>query len=145
MVQPDKHGHLWTLPDGTGLHAPPGILVAEFATGRLCCHLCGQWFAALGVHVRVHGHTAGSYREATGLPPGRVLASPDVSESIRAGRARGARMRAESALERHRVDPAGDRWPETGQPFVNRTARFRGWTVIGRRAARDNSQAGLAS
>ncbi len=52
------HGHLWTLPDGTGLHAPPQVLTVDSATGRICCHLCGNWFRSLGSHVRVHGHTA---------------------------------------------------------------------------------------
>lgn len=80
-----RHEHLWSLPDGTGLHAPPGRLLAEEATGRLCCHLCGQWFAALGIHVRVHGHTAGTYREAMGLPRTSALAaSQPVRRGIRA-------------------------------------------------------------
>ena len=72
---PGRHEHLWSLPDGTGLHAPPGRLLAEEGTGRLCCHLCGQWFAALGIHVRAHGHSAGTYREAMGLPRTSVLAA----------------------------------------------------------------------
>ncbi len=67
------HGHLWSLPDGTGLHAPPGRLLIDAESGRLCCHLCGEWFTALGIHARAHGHTAGSYRGAMSLPPGTVL------------------------------------------------------------------------
>ena len=36
------HAHLWSLLDGTGLHAPYGQLVIESGTGRVCCHLCGR-------------------------------------------------------------------------------------------------------
>ncbi len=82
---PGRHGHLWSLPDGTGLHAPPGRLVAEEGTGRLCCHLCGEWFVSLGVHVRVHGHTAGTYREAMRLP--RATALVAARPARRGGRA----------------------------------------------------------
>ena len=72
------HGHLWSLPDGRGLHAPLGSLVADVSNGRLCCHLCGWWFRALGVHVRVHGYTAGAYRAAMMLPPGQSLIARDA-------------------------------------------------------------------
>ena len=47
-----SHAHLWSLPDGTGVHAPYGQLVAEADTGRICCHLCGRWFISLGSHLR---------------------------------------------------------------------------------------------
>ena len=79
------HGHLWSLPDGTGLHAPPGRLLIDTGSGRLCCHLCGDWFAALGIHVRVHGHTAGSYRIAMSLPSGTVLAARPARRGGEAG------------------------------------------------------------
>lgn len=61
------HAHLWTLPGGTGLHAPYGQLVRDPTTGRVCCHLCGRWFRSLGSHLRRHGLSATSYREAVGL------------------------------------------------------------------------------
>lgn len=77
-----SHAHLWALPDGTGLHAPQGQLVIEPATGRLCCHLCGRWYVSLGGHVRSHGHTAGSYREAMGLCKSRPLVAEALSRSI---------------------------------------------------------------
>lgn len=48
------HGHLWQLPDGTGLHAPFGILIHSDDGGAVCCHLCGRWFRHLGAHVRAH-------------------------------------------------------------------------------------------
>ena len=100
---PGRHGHLWFLPNGTGLHAPPGRLVAEEGTGRLCCHLCGQWFTALGVHVRVHGHTVGTYRQAMGLP--RTSALVAARPARRGGRA---------------SDPGPDL----------RQGRSEGWTII---------------
>lgn len=77
-----SHGHLWSLPDGTGLHAPYGALVIEDGTGRVCCHLCGQWFVSLGGHVRRHGHTAASYRKAMGLCRSRPLIAKALSRSI---------------------------------------------------------------
>ncbi|MGH3854173.1 MAG: MucR family transcriptional regulator [Pseudonocardiaceae bacterium] len=76
------HAHLWSLPDGTGLHAPYGQLVVESDTGRVCCHLCGRWFVSLGGHLRTHGHTADSYRETMGLCRSRPLVAPELSRSI---------------------------------------------------------------
>ncbi|MFI5934190.1 hypothetical protein [Actinoplanes sp. NPDC051494] len=77
------HGHLWQLADGTGLHARPGELTVEDATGRLCCHLCGRWFTSLGSHVRVHGHTAQTYRAAMGLCVREPLTAATLSTAIR--------------------------------------------------------------
>ncbi|HEV7453203.1 MAG TPA: MucR family transcriptional regulator [Pseudonocardiaceae bacterium] len=76
------HAHLWSLPDGTGLHAPYGQLVIESGTGRVCCHLCGRWYASLGGHLRKHGHTADSYRETMGLCRSRPLVAETLSRSI---------------------------------------------------------------
>ena len=76
------HAHLWSLPDGTGLHAPYGQLATEPDTGRVCCHLCGRWYVSLGGHVRRHGHTADSYREAMGLCRSRPLVAEALSRSI---------------------------------------------------------------
>ncbi|MGH3807394.1 MAG: MucR family transcriptional regulator, partial [Pseudonocardiaceae bacterium] len=76
------HAHLWSLPDGTGLHAPHGQLVIESSTGRVCCHLCGRWFLSLGGHLRRHGHTADSYRAAMGLCRSRPLVAEVLSRSI---------------------------------------------------------------
>ncbi|MGH3799594.1 MAG: MucR family transcriptional regulator [Pseudonocardiaceae bacterium] len=77
-----RHSHLWSLPDGTGLHAPYGELVIESGTGRVCCHLCGRWYVSLGGHLRTHGHTADSYREAMGLCRSRPLVAEALSRSI---------------------------------------------------------------
>jgi ROS/MUCR transcriptional regulator protein len=76
------HGHLWSLPDGTGLHAPYGQLVIEAGTGRVCCHLCGRWYVSLGGHLRTHGHTAESYRRTMGLCRSRPLVAEALSRSI---------------------------------------------------------------
>lgn len=77
-----SHAHLWSLPDGTGLHAPYAQLVVEPGTGRVCCHLCGQWYVSLGGHLRTHGHTADSYRETMGLCRSRPLVAEALSRSI---------------------------------------------------------------
>lgn len=76
------HAHLWSLPDGTGLHAPYGQLMIESGTGRVCCHLCGRWYVSLGGHLRTHSHTADSYREAMGLCRSRPLVAEALSRSI---------------------------------------------------------------
>jgi hypothetical protein len=76
------HAHLWSSPDGIGLHAPYGELVVESGTGRVCCHLCGRWFVSLGGHLRKHGHTASSYREAMGLCRNRPLVAETLSQAI---------------------------------------------------------------
>jgi hypothetical protein len=76
------HAHLWSSPDGTGLHAPYGQLVVESGTGRVCCHLCGRWFVSLGGHLRKHGHSAASYREVMGLCRNRPLVAETLSRSI---------------------------------------------------------------
>lgn len=77
-----SHAHLWSLPDGTGLHAPYGELVIESGTGRVCCHLCGRWYVSLGAHLRTHGHTAESYREEMGLCRTRRLIASSLARSI---------------------------------------------------------------
>ena len=98
------HDYLWFLPDGTGLHAPAGRLVPQEGTGRLCCHLCGEWFTALGTHVRAHGFTAGAYRQAMSLPPRRAL----VASSLSALMARNTRSRWAAARpgQRRTAHPA---------------------------------------
>jgi hypothetical protein len=74
-----SHGHLWTLTDGTGLHAPVGHLVQD-GDMSVCCHLCGRWFIALGAHVRVHGYTADGYRETMGLGATTALVAATLSQ-----------------------------------------------------------------
>lgn len=55
----------------------PGQLVANDDGTRVQCHVCGRWFAVLGVHVaRAHGMLGDEYREEFGLNRGTKLASP---------------------------------------------------------------------
>lgn len=139
-----RHGHLWSLPDGTGLHAPPGRLVIEEGTGRVCCHLCGWWFTSLGIHVRAHGYTAGTYRQAMGLPRGSALTA--AGPARRRGRAADSRAAApaDTRSARRRAGPAGrsdpppraeDR-PATAEDrpgeraSVLRAVRSEGWTIM---------------
>lgn len=100
-----RHAHLWVLADGTGLHAPPGTLTREDETGRLCCHLCGRWFRSLGSHVRAHGHTAETYREAMGLCRTRALTGAALSAAISARKARKAQEHACDPEVRSRLAP----------------------------------------
>ncbi|MGC1206864.1 MAG: hypothetical protein WA880_02795, partial [Ornithinimicrobium sp.] len=48
----------------------------------VCCHLCGRWYVSLGAHVRVHGHTAETYRQAMGLCATQPLTSSPLSAVI---------------------------------------------------------------
>jgi ROS/MUCR transcriptional regulator protein len=105
------HAHLWSLPDGTGLHAPYGQLMVEPGTGRVCCHLCGRWFLSLGGHLRRHGHNAESYRELTGLCRSRPLVAEELSRSI-ATRQRTAYRRSPALRARLAI---GQELTKTGQ------------------------------
>jgi hypothetical protein len=69
-----------TLEDGTALFAPRGELPYDPVADLVQCHLCGEWYRALGPHLRRHGWTADEYRLAVGLSPRRPLATPSVSE-----------------------------------------------------------------
>ncbi|HEY6423489.1 MAG TPA: MucR family transcriptional regulator [Pseudonocardiaceae bacterium] len=115
-----SHGHLWSLPDGTGLHAPYGRLVVESGCGRVCCHLCGRWYVSLGGHVRAHGHTADSYRELMGLCRTRPLVAQALSRSIAARQTRA-----------YRRSPALRARLATGQEF-SRTGHLSGLARIAR-------------
>lgn len=105
------HGHLWQLPDGTGLHAPMGVLVRSPDQLQVCCHLCGRWFRHLGAHLRTHGVTASAYRELLGLLKTQPLTSSAISTEI-AGRQRLA-YRADAGL-RERFQ-AGQQMARNGQ------------------------------
>lgn len=80
--QPTAQEHLRTPTNDAGLHAPYGVLARD-DDGRVCCHLCGRWFVALGVHVKVHGYTADAYRRDMGLLSSRGLIATPLSERTR--------------------------------------------------------------
>lgn len=105
------HAHLWTLPDGTGLHAPYGRLVRDPDSGRVCCHLCGRWFRSLGSHVRRHGLSAADYRQVMGLCRTRPLTSGEVSAAI--SRRQAEAYRAHPDLRGHLA--AGQQLARSGQ------------------------------
>ncbi|MPQ97180.1 hypothetical protein GB931_04405 [Modestobacter sp. I12A-02628] len=116
------HLHLWTSPEGHRLHAPFGELTREDSTGRLCCHLCGRWYASLGSHLRAHGWTSDGYRAAMGLASGTPLTGRSLSSSISARQAR-----------RYAADPDHRRQLGRG----HRMARDGSLAEAARRAARD--------
>lgn len=95
QVSPSAHGHhRWMQANDASLHAPHGVLPRD-DDGRVCCHLCGRWFVALGAHVKVHSYTADAYRRAMGLLSSRGLVATPLSEQIR----RRTRDRYESTAE----------------------------------------------
>ncbi|MFI5933807.1 MucR family transcriptional regulator [Actinoplanes sp. NPDC051494] len=132
----ETHGHLWRLPDGTGLHAPPGELAVEESTGRLCCHLCGRWYTSLGSHVRAHGHTAGSYRAAMGLCRREPLVAAALSTAIRVRQARrfdrDEALRAAFVAGADRLRRAGPVRPRAEAEPPQRVARRRAALQAGR-------------
>lgn len=140
--QAHSHAHLWSLPDGTGLHAPPGELVIDSATGRVCCHLCGRWYVSLGGHIRAHGHTADSYRDAMGLCRSRPLVAKALSRSI-ATRQSQAYRRSPELRDRLAV---GQQLTRTGRlATLARTARATSASPEGTRIRRAALDAGRAT
>ncbi|MGH3899275.1 MAG: MucR family transcriptional regulator [Pseudonocardiaceae bacterium] len=136
------HAHLWSLPDGTGLHAPYGELVAEAGTGRVCCHLCGRWYVSLGGHLRTHGHTAASYRETMGLCRSRPLVAEVLSRSI-ATRQSAAYQRSSELRARLAV---GQEFSKTGRlASLAHTARTNGASPERARIRRAALDAGRAT
>jgi hypothetical protein len=137
-----SHGHLWSLPDGTGLHAPLGELVVEAGTGRVCCHLCGCWYVSLGGHIRAHGHSAESYRAAMGLCRTRRLIADDLARSIAVRQARAYRR---SPTMRARL-ATGQELARTGDlARLARAARTRGGSAERTRIRRAALEAGRAT
>lgn len=139
------HGHLWSLPDGTGLHAPYGALAREDGTGRLCCHLCGRFFRSLGGHVRSHGYTAAAYRETMGLGTTTVLVAPDVGARISARQT--ARWDADVGVRE--AFAAGQEMARSGE-LGRRSAAARAVTErrersVAQRAALDQGRASMAA
>jgi hypothetical protein len=111
-----RHRHRWWLPDGTGLHAPPGDLLVDDSTGKLCCHLCGGWYVSLGSHVRVHGYTAGAYRAAMGLCVTEPLTAANLSSAI------AARQLAAYQRHEHIRDRLAAALPHVASGELNRRA-----------------------
>lgn len=61
-------------PDGHGVYGQ--LTIGD--DGGLVCHECGEERAFLGRHVRVHGLTADTYREAHGLGRSTSLAADSL-------------------------------------------------------------------
>jgi hypothetical protein len=92
------------LADGTAFYAPAGEVVTDGVL--VVCHLCGRSLRSVSAHLRVHGWSAGGYREAFGLErhqplegldtrklraaafTSRLLFEPAVREGSAAGRER---------------------------------------------------------
>lgn len=64
-------------PDGHGQY---GMVDDDGHT--VLCHDCGQRKRNLGLHARVHGHTAVTYRAAHGLSTGQRLIPTDLAEQL---------------------------------------------------------------
>lgn len=139
------HLHLWTLADGTGLHAPYGHLVRDTDSGRVCCHLCGRWFVALGAHVRVHGYTTDVYRTAMGLRSSQGLVAASLSGQLR--RRQAARYEADAEVRQalgigQAMARSGQlawrrRAPTASQPEPAQRVRERGEQLAAGRASQD--------
>lgn len=55
---------LMSLKDGFGF---VGVLLQSEDRTKVQCHLCGRWFKALFLHIKVHEITAREYKEKFGL------------------------------------------------------------------------------
>lgn len=49
---------------------PVGRIVFSEDGQTVQCHVCGEWWGSLNVHIRKHGYDAASYKEAFGI--GRI-------------------------------------------------------------------------
>ena len=62
---------------------PIGRLLIEDAGSRVQCHLCGRWWALLGMHVsRGHGMSPDAYREQFGLNRTTGLTAPALARRM---------------------------------------------------------------
>ena len=100
------------LPDGTAYFAPIGEV--EYSDDLARCHLCGDWFRSVGVHLRAHGWRRADYRAAFGLERGQPLEGLSTQE------------RRASALRRRRADdPKVRAGCETGRQWARSGALSR--------------------
>lgn len=67
--------------EGRGDLPPFGALIDD--GDRVQCHVCGHWYGSLGVHIRMHGHNAESYKAAYGLARTSSLHGPACAEKQR--------------------------------------------------------------
>jgi len=57
-----------------------GVLLSHKETGRIHCHLCGQWFKSLGAHVsQAHKIRAKQYRKKFGFSLTQPICSEETS------------------------------------------------------------------
>ena len=88
-------GVLGRLPDGTPYFAPFGEIMYDPHEDRVQCHLCGEWFRAIGgAHLirQCHGWTLSQYRDAFALLKGDPTCARGTSQKLREHTA--ARVRA---------------------------------------------------
>ena len=111
-----------------GVHAPYGELVRDEESDMVLCHLCGQWFRALGSHVRAHERTADDYRAEFGLYRARPLTSREISK---------ARTQAQQA--RYRRSPRTRDDMATGRAMAA-TGRLTALAAEARRARTPSTQ-----
>ena len=76
---------LGRLRDGTPYFAPLGEIPYDADEDRVQCHLCGEWFRAIGgAHlVRRHGWTVARYRDAFALLKGDATRARGTSRKLR--------------------------------------------------------------
>jgi len=55
-----------------------GVVVEDFKTGQLQCHICGGWFENFNSHLRKHNITSNDYRTKFGLSRSTALKSKRI-------------------------------------------------------------------
>lgn len=67
-----------------GLYGYAGVLLANKKTGKVQCHICGEWKDALQTHIRVvHKKDVYEYKKEMGFPKKFPLCAEKVSEKRR--------------------------------------------------------------
>lgn len=94
--QPVDQGQEGLPPLGKMVFSPDGATVQ--------CHVCGAWFGALNIHIKVHGHNAETYKEAFGLARTLSMLPPQTKAKQRA-----------AALERGQGELGKVYLPHTGE------------------------------
>ena len=98
-----------------GVHGERGVLASDGE--KVQCHLCGEWFVSLALHVRqIHDLTADEYREEFGLMRG----TPLMGDGMREQRRRKLEAQVESGNLRRNPDAIANATTEQRREWSTR-------------------------
>src|SRR3990167_2194814 len=64
-------------------HGYLGVLIREKSSGKIQCHICGDFFNSLSYHARKHKYSSSQYKTIFGFPKYFPLCSVKLSEQRR--------------------------------------------------------------